>query len=99
MSGAHTVASWGHSPVADSSCCYFATFATCAGLSNKYLVDSKDSIVVQYGDISTNEQMHAHTTTSLIKKFELLPAHLTERVCSVIKVIILDTDMRVSLAK
>lgn len=53
---------------------------------------------MHYGDISTNEQMHAHITTSLIKKFELLPAHLTERVCSVIKVIILDTDMRVSIS-
>jgi hypothetical protein len=77
------------------NCCLLTTLS---GLSNKFLNDSKDPIVAQYGPDSTNETMHAAITTTLIKKYELLPAHLTEPVCSVIKEIILKTDMAVSIS-
>jgi hypothetical protein len=42
--------------------------------------------------------MHAATTTSLLQEFELLPAHLSEPVCTIITETIMATDMAVSIS-
>jgi hypothetical protein len=83
-----------HALVPDFDCCQ----PDFAGYSNKFLLDFKDPIVALYGDVSPNESMHAKITTSLIKQYDLLPSHLSERVCSAVTDTIVFTDMAVSIS-
>lgn len=83
-----------HALVPDFDCCR----PDLAGYSNTFLLDFKDRIVADYGDVSPNETMHAKITTSLIKQYGLLPSHLSEPVCSAVTDTIMFTDMAVSVS-
>lgn len=83
-----------HALVLDFDCCQ----PDLAGYSNKFLLEFKDPIVAEYGDVSPNETMHAKITTSLIKQYGLLPSHLSEPVCSAVTDTIVFTDMAVSIS-